>query len=202
MDDVEMLTTVMEDPSFIPEFTFEDFTETFKPFDYVASFRDDLIVYEQKLIIIDKKAKKLKINNFKSMMKKYMEKLHPQIKNVYVNTTEFDGQEYQLNCGNYFCNDAGVSVNTDKEYDVEICNHPIMPVQRLVNIDDNTEKLKIAYKKGFRWREIIVDKATLASSKAASTSSNKQNGTVLTFRMANRSEIAVSVFSPPDIMRP
>ena len=164
MDDVEMLTTVMEDPSFIPEFTFEDFTETFKPFDYVASFRDDLIVYEQKLIIIDKKAKKLKINNFKSMMKKYMEKLHPQIKNVYVNTTEFDGQEYQLNCGNYFCNDAGVSVNTDKEYDVEICNHPIMPVQRLVNIDDNTEKLKIAYKKGFRWREIIVDKATLASS--------------------------------------
>ena len=38
----------------------------------------------------------------------------------------------------------------------------------------------------------------MASSRAASTSSNKQNGTVLTFRIANNSEIAVSVFSPPD----
>ena len=38
----------------------------------------------------------------------------------------------------------------------------------------------------------------MASSSAASTSSNKQNGTVLTFKIANRSEIAVNVFSPPD----
>ena len=40
--------------------------------------------------------------------------------------------------------------------------------------------------------------STLASSSAASTSSNKQKGTVLTFRIANNKLIAVNVFSPPD----
>ena len=40
--------------------------------------------------------------------------------------------------------------------------------------------------------------STLASSKAASTSSNKQKGTGLIFNIANNNDIAVNVFSPPD----
>ncbi|UKI27942.1 MAG: hypothetical protein L6V91_05260 [Bacilli bacterium] len=40
--------------------------------------------------------------------------------------------------------------------------------------------------------------STFASSKAASTSSNKQKGTGLIFSIANNNEIAVKVFSPPD----
>mgnify|MGYP004669127919 CR=1 FL=1 len=40
--------------------------------------------------------------------------------------------------------------------------------------------------------------STLASSSAAYTSSNRQNGTGLTFSIANNSDIAVNVFSPPD----
>ena len=40
--------------------------------------------------------------------------------------------------------------------------------------------------------------STLASSRAASTSSNIQNGLGLTFKMANNTAIAVRVFSPPD----
>lgn len=39
---------------------------------------------------------------------------------------------------------------------------------------------------------------TLLSSSAASTSSNKQNGTGLTFSIANNNAMAVNVFSPPD----
>ncbi|HCA30434.1 MAG TPA: helicase, partial [Ruminococcaceae bacterium] len=38
-----------------------------------------------------------------------------------------------------------------------------MPVERLVNIDTGVEKLKIAYSKGKKWRELIMDKRTLAS---------------------------------------
>ena len=40
--------------------------------------------------------------------------------------------------------------------------------------------------------------STLASSSAASTSSNKQKGTGLILSIANNNEIAVNVFSPPD----
>ena len=40
--------------------------------------------------------------------------------------------------------------------------------------------------------------STFASSRAASTSSNKQNGIFLIFKTANSRLIAVRVFSPPD----
>ena len=45
-----------------------------------------------------------------------------------------------------------------------MCRHPILPVQRLVNIDSGEERLKIAYKKGRAWRSLIAEKSTLASS--------------------------------------
>ena len=41
------------------------------------------------------------------------------------------------------------------------CLHPIMPTERLVNIDTGEEKLKIAYFKGKYWREIIIGKKEL-----------------------------------------
>lgn len=43
------------------------------------------------------------------------------------------------------------------------CCHPILPVERLVNIDTGVEKLKISYSKGKKWRDVIADKRTLAS---------------------------------------
>lgn len=43
------------------------------------------------------------------------------------------------------------------------CCHPIMPVERLVNIDTGAEKLKISYSKGKKWRDVIVEKRILAS---------------------------------------
>lgn len=147
----------------LPDFTFSDFTETTKPFDYIAQFKDDEFKFMQTQEIVNRKACQCGIRNFKSLFKKYMEKNHPHKKPIYVNTTEFENQSIELNCGTYFCDDSGISFDSEKEFNIEVCNHPIMPVQRLVNIDDNTEKLKIAYKKGFRWREIVVDKEILAS---------------------------------------
>lgn len=42
--------------------------------------------------------------------------------------------------------------------------HPILPVERLVNIDTGVEKLKLAFCKGDRrWREVVADKKLLAS---------------------------------------
>ncbi|MEG0168217.1 MAG: DUF927 domain-containing protein, partial [Ruthenibacterium sp.] len=53
---------------------------------------------------------------------------------------------------------------TDGPYgEIEACNHPILPVMRLVNIDTGIEKLRIAYRKGKLWRSVIMDKGTLAS---------------------------------------
>ena len=43
------------------------------------------------------------------------------------------------------------------------CPHPIMPVERLVNIDTGEEKLKLAFRKGAVWRRLIVSKTVLAN---------------------------------------
>lgn len=43
------------------------------------------------------------------------------------------------------------------------CPHPIMPVERLVNIDTGEEKLVLAFRKGQIWRKTIVSKIILAS---------------------------------------
>ena len=60
-----------------------------------------------------------------------------------------------------------ITVRKKGSYGDEVaCPHPILPVERLVNIDTGEEKLRIAYSKGRRWRSIIVDKNTLASTQS------------------------------------
>ena len=44
------------------------------------------------------------------------------------------------------------------------CYHPIMITQRLINAETGKEKVKIAFKKGQAWKEIVVDKGMIASS--------------------------------------
>ena len=68
----------------------------------------------------------------------------------------------ELASGKYVCRED-VCFEDNHGNVQEVCNHPIMPVKRLVNIDDNTEKLIIKYRKGFAWREIVADKEMLAS---------------------------------------
>lgn len=147
-----------------PTFEFKDFTQTKKPYEYVAKARDDDFEFMQRQEVVAKNAIAVGIKNFKTLMRKYMERHYPKKRSIYVNSTEFTDQPMELNSGSYFCNDSGISIDDDRDFNVEVCNHPIMPIQRLVNIDDNTEKLKIAYRKGSYWREIIVDKEILASS--------------------------------------
>lgn len=83
---------------------------------------------------------------------------------VLENATQFTGQELELISGQYICNDNGVILQDKFGYENVICRHPIMPIQRLVNIDSGEERLKIAYRKGIFWRSIIVEKSVIASS--------------------------------------
>jgi hypothetical protein len=75
------------------------------------------------------------------------------------NVTDFTGQKMELETGPFEANDMGVSDGDDVA-----CSHPIMPVERLVNIDTGVEKLKIAFRRGNgQWRSIIAEKSVLAS---------------------------------------
>ncbi len=108
-------------------------------------------------------AKEKGIHNFKKMFSSFQDSLK-QKDNVYIedSMTTFSGQKLELNCGKWRCDDFGVS--RDGIYGEEIaCPHPILPIERLVNIDTGEEKLRISYSKGKKWREQIVPRSILAS---------------------------------------
>lgn len=77
-----------------------------------------------------------------------------------INPTDFPQQPLELECGEWHCDSTGVSkVLKDKvEY---ACLHPIMPTERLVNIDTGEEKLRISFYKGKYWRNFIASKLDL-----------------------------------------
>ena len=60
------------------------------------------------------------------------------------------------------CDIDGVRVVNGMGYTETACCHPIMPIERLVNIDTGEEKIKLAYCKSKRWREIVVSKEITA----------------------------------------
>ena len=103
------------------------------------------------------------ITGFKRMMKLYIQSKEND-RMVYLDhVTAFTGQKLELDSGEWTCDDFGVSRHG--KFGEEIaCPHPILPVERLVNIDTGGEKLKLAFCKGDRrWREVIAEKKVLAS---------------------------------------
>ena len=79
------------------------------------------------------------------------------------NVTDFGHITGELNCGNWIADNNGVRVLTIFGEKV-CCYHPILPIERLFNIETKTEKITLAYKKGHNWKEITVDKGLIASS--------------------------------------
>ena len=70
-----------------------------------------------------------------------------------------------MNCRGWIATDEGIYVyNPSTGYsDILACYHPILPVERFKNLETGEEQIKIAYKRNFKWEEIIVPKSTIAS---------------------------------------
>jgi hypothetical protein len=78
--------------------------------------------------------------------------------------TEFNSKYVEMRCGNWIANGNGIRTFGPFGGEILACYHPILPVQRLINAETGKEKIKLAYKKGNRWKEIIIDKGVIASS--------------------------------------
>lgn len=154
-----------ENNSIIPQFTKEDYCTSTQPFEWLYAFKDEKFRMAQLMNSMKEQATSVGVKNFVTLFKAYCQTVN--MKSDYVNvpnTTNFTGQEFELNSGDWVCEDWGITTTDKFGFEVIACNHPIIPVQRLVNIDTGIEKLKLAYKKGSHWRTVIADKKTLASS--------------------------------------
>lgn len=145
----------------IPEYTAEDFLQTLAPFEFVYSFHNNKFLETRAIQLVSQVAQGCRIRNFKSMYDDYLRSIQ-QLHSDIVHYTEFENQPFQLLCGDWQADNTGIYGANG--YGMElVCPHPIMPVCRLINIDTGEEKIKIAFQKGNKWREIVVEKSIVAS---------------------------------------
>ncbi len=140
------------------DFTREDFF-TPAPYEEILSVRSP---FERDMAVrrMAELARSVGVTGFQKTLKAFIESQERPGDRIYIDgTTMFTGQPLELNTGKWRADDFGVS----RDDDTVACPHPIMPVERLVNIDTGVEKLRIAFSKGKKWRDIIVSKQVLAS---------------------------------------
>ena len=148
----------------IPEYTAEQFLNTSEPYAYLYNFRNDKFAQKQIMQKMKNQAGAVGVKCFVALFDAYCE-MQAQQQGIFLeNSTQFDGQPLELFSGEYKCNEQGIYLIDKYGYEQNICRHPIMPIERLVNADTGEERLKIAYKKGKVWRTIIVEKSVIASS--------------------------------------
>lgn len=82
------------------------------------------------------------------------------------NWTNFDskGKYDNMYCGPWIATDSGVYAQSyESPTDIVACYHPILPVERLKNMETGEEQIVLAYKRNKRWHEIKVAKDVISS---------------------------------------
>lgn len=143
------------------KYSLEDFTNSEEPYHEVF-MQPSKFLQTRAMQSMAAEAKKAGFNGFKKTYDAYVDTLRcvSGKGGGAISTTDFPDQPIELDCGEWHCDYSGVRMISNGYEDVA-CLHPIMPTERLVNIDTGEEKLKIAYYKGRYWREIIVSKYDL-----------------------------------------
>lgn len=144
-------------------YTLDDYTATETPYKDVF-FQPSQFLRNQRLEVLALEAKEVGFSCFKKQFKLFCENMRKlNVGDEYStisNPTNFPQQPLELDAGEWLCSYDGVQREVRERVEIA-CRHPIMPVERLVNIDTGEEKLKVAYYKGKYWREIIVGKKEL-----------------------------------------
>ena len=150
----------------LPEYTKNDFLMTTTPYEWLYAHKDNRFELKQLLSRMSAMAKSVGVGNLTALFNAYVESIKGQDTMPGGNRTDFTGQELELDCGSWDATDVGI-FGTDKlGFPVTACYHPIMPVQRLVNIDSGIHKVKLAFSMGRRWSSIIEDRSTVSDSHA------------------------------------
>lgn len=93
------------------------------------------------------------------------------------NMTDFaipqDKQYQNMICGSWVANENGIVSYNVMGLEQRACHHPILPVKRLSNIETSDEKITLAFKRDYVWREITVDKDVISSASKITALSSK-----------------------------
>jgi len=145
-------------------YSLPDFTESEEPYKEVF-YQPTSFLKQRALERISIEAARCGCRGFKKMYKAFENGMRKGNESTLtlLNPSDFPQQPLELECGEWHCDSNGVS-KVLKEREEYACLHPIMPVERFVNIDTGEEKLKVAFYKGRYWREFIASKRDLFDS--------------------------------------
>lgn len=143
----------------------EVLTELFDQEDEIYKARL-LLSLEDRASELGVKGKFTKLVNVFKRVERVTRQQKKQHQNTLVdNWTNFTGEYDSMRCGSWIASDNGIfTFNKDYSNEVIVCYHPILPVERLRNLETGEEQLKIAFKRNHTWREIIVPKDLVSSS--------------------------------------
>ena len=81
------------------------------------------------------------------------------------NWTNFEGPYNRMKCKSWIASEDGVMLYNPNTgiTDIVACYHPILPVERMKNLETGEERIKLAYKRNRQWNEIIVPKTVVTS---------------------------------------
>ncbi len=151
----------------LKKFSKQEFN-TEEPYLILYELRDDGWRYMQTFNALEDNAKDVGFNNFRAMVKAFFDQRseHGRMGGVVNNSTNFKDQPAELFTGDWIADDTGIMKRNPKHGMDIACVHPIMPVQRLVNIEDGTVRLKIAFRRdGKSWQDFVANKSQLYSAR-------------------------------------
>lgn len=105
------------------------------------------------------------LNNIKKQENEDLKKKIKEMSLVEHYTNFTDSPYDNMACGNWIAADDGIYTwnSTTGITDIRACYHPILPVERLKNLQTGEEQLKIAFKRNYKWQEVIVPKDVVAT---------------------------------------
>lgn len=133
---------------------------------------EDPILRSKTKVQLTRRAKQLGVkSDFEEIMKGYnqadreMKRQEQENRTVCTvdNYTNFTGPHDRMYCGAWIADDRGVFAQNSGRVDEVACYHPILPVERLRNLETGEEQIKLAYKRNNQWQDIVVPKTMITS---------------------------------------
>lgn len=149
----------------IPAYTRDDYLTTTRPFEYLYAHKENKFEMKQLLGLMSAQAQTVGVRNLAALFKAYVETVSGPVTPGF-NRTDFTGQEMELDCGGWTASDTGIYGTDKMGFEIIACYHPIMPIQRLVNVDTKEHKVQLAYRLSRRWDTVIVDRNMISDSRS------------------------------------
>lgn len=141
---------------------------------FTEVFEQEDEIYKARLILsLEDRANELGVKTKFSTLLKTYKKVYQETRkkkessvSLIENWTNFTDSPYnRMQCRSWIASDDGICLynpNTGLT-DILACYHPILPVERLRNLETGEEQIKLAYKRGGVWSELIVPKTMVTS---------------------------------------